>query len=271
MYKFYVIGSPIKQSKSPAFFNYIFNKLDLDAEYKSKLINNNQELAVFIDYCKQEQIKGINITMPQKKAILSYITDLDETAQIIKSINCICFDKNRVIGHNSDYYGFSCLLKKHNITIEDSNNIVLGSGGSARSIILSLIHNKANNIYILSRNKQTAKQIIDDFSPYSGNVNLDLLVASGSSLNQCNLINCTPIGMLKEINSSFIQKIPNIRYDNIIDINYNIEHNYFDYKNNQSIDGKSMFIFQALKSLDLWFESNISDKLSYQELYKILC
>ena len=145
------------------------------------------------------------------------------------------------------------MLKTHNITIENSNNIVLGSGGSARSIILSLIHNKANNIYILSRNKQTAKQIIDDFSPYSGNVNLDLLIASGSSLNQCNLINCTPIGMLKEINSSFIQKIPNIRYDNIIDINYNIEHNYFNYKNNQSIDGKSMFIFQALKSLDLWF------------------
>ena len=57
----------------------------------------------------------------------------------------------------------------------------------------------------------------------------------------------------------------------IIQVKYNIQHNYFDLQAAKKINGQSMFIFQALKALDIWFESNISDKLSYKELEEIIC
>ena len=57
----------------------------------------------------------------------------------------------------------------------------------------------------------------------------------------------------------------------IIEINYHITTNYLYFSSDKTIDGKSMFIFQALKSLDIWFESNISNKLDYKHLEQLLC
>jgi len=270
MHNFYVIGSPIKQSKSPVLFKYIFNKLKLVAKYQSQLIRTKDELAIFMERYQSLNIRGLNITMPLKELIFPYITKIDKNARISKSINCIHFQDDKIIGYNNDYYGFNKLLDIHKVNIQNSNNIVLGSGGSARTISLCLIKNKAKNIYILSRNKVTTAQLIKDITPYCQTTYLDKL-SENSNLNKCNLINCSPIGMLEKTDTDIILKLPQIDYDSIIDINYNCKHNYFTQNAGKKIDGKSMFIFQALKSLDIWFESNISNKLSYQELEKIIC
>jgi len=270
MSNFYIIGNPISQSKSPILFEYIFKEINIDAHYKSKKINDRDDLSSFIKAYKNLNIKGINITMPFKETICSDIDIFDENAKIIQSINCIHFNNNQILGYNNDYYGFNKLLEKHQIKILGSNNIIIGSGGSARAIILSLIHQKAKNIYILSRNTMQANQIIKDILPYSGDTQLHIFNDSFFQ-NECNLINCTPIGMLKATDTTLMTQIPKIDYRAIIDINYNIEYDYFNQNTAIKIDGKTMFIFQALKSLDIWFESNISDKLSYQELKKIIC
>ena len=85
------------------------------------------------------------------------------------------------------------------------------------------------------------------------------------------LVGVLSIGMLQKTNTDIINKVPRIDYNSVIDINYNIQHNYFDLQSAKKIKGQSMFIFQALKALDIWFESNISDKLSYKELEEIIC
>ena len=107
-------------------------------------------------------------------------------------------------------------------------------------------------------------------SPYLNKTKLQIY-SGEDHLKNCNLINCTPISMFQKTNTDIINKVPQIDYNAIIDINYNIQHNYFDLQAAKKINGQSMFIFQALKALDIWFESNISDKLSYKELEKIIC
>ena len=86
-----------------------------------------------------------------------------------------------------------------------------------------------------------------------------------------NLINCTPIGLIGKNNIEILKSIPKIHYNNIIDVNYNTNNNYFNFTSNKKIDGSDMLLFQALESLDIWFESNISNKLNYSELKKIIC
>tara|TARA_B100000029_G_scaffold27503_1_gene26864 strand:+ start:363 stop:1175 length:813 start_codon:yes stop_codon:yes gene_type:complete len=270
MSNFYIIGNPVSQSKSPVLFKYIFQKMNINAQYKSKKINSINNLSDFIKTYERLNIQGINITMPLKETICPYIDIFDENAKIIQSINCIHFKNNQLLGYNNDYYGFNKLIDRNQIKINASNNIVLGSGGSARAIILSLIHHKASNIYILSRNVPQINQLIQDISPYAEETKLHIFNDSFLK-DECNLINCTPIGMLKMRDTILIKKIPKINYRAIIDINYNIKYDYFNQNAEIKIDGKAMFIYQALKSLDIWFESNISDKLSYQELKKIIC
>ena len=79
------------------------------------------------------------------------------------------------------------------------------------------------------------------------------------------------ITLLKNQNFDIINKIPKMEFTNIIDINYKIENNILDFSCENKINGKAMFIFQALKSLDIWFESNISNKLDYNQLDKLIC
>ena len=148
MNKFFVIGNPINHSKSPVLFKYILDTLNIKGIYSSKLIPNQHDLGSFIHHSKQIKVKGINITMPFKEDCLTYADIIDPIAKITKSINCLHFINDNIIGYNNDYYGFNKLLERHHIDIQDSNNIILGSGGSARAIILSLIHNKAKNIYL---------------------------------------------------------------------------------------------------------------------------
>ena len=100
MNDFYVIGDPIKQSKSPLLFNYIFKKLNINKTYGAYQIENPHTLSNFIDSCIKNHVVGINITMPLKESINKYVSAYDKTAQITKAINCIHFKNNNVIRLN---------------------------------------------------------------------------------------------------------------------------------------------------------------------------
>tara|TARA_B100001769_G_C22002345_1_gene538652 strand:+ start:17 stop:826 length:810 start_codon:yes stop_codon:yes gene_type:complete len=269
MNNFFVIGNPIKHSSSPMLFQYIFKKLDIDASYSSKLVTNEHLEKTLMKF-KSNNVSGINITMPLKSKIIGFVDQIEKNASITKSINCLHFKDDIIKGYNNDYYGFNKLLKTNKLKLEASNNIILGSGGSTRTVVLSLIKHKVKSIQILSRNKGAAIQIINDFQPNLKGTSLKIFEEKLEFKNY-NLINCTPITLLENSDISILSKIPKINYKILIDINYKIKNDFLNFSANKTVDGKSMFIYQALKSLDIWFESNISNKLDYKQLEKLLC
>ncbi len=270
MNKFNIIGQPVSQSKSPTIFNFIFKYLKIKARYKAKEISNINDLIKFIDRCKQDGTRGCNITMPHKQRLHSIIDNKDKIAQLTNSINCIKIDKNKIIGYNNDYYGFEQLISINKINVRKTNNIVLGSGGSARTVILYLIQNNAKNIIILSRNKKTSLEIIKDFKRLSNKTNINLF-CNQIKYQDYNLINCTPIGLKKDTEKNVLSQISFIHFNVIIDINYIYESDFLDLSSKKIITGEDMFIFQAFKSLDIWFESKISDKLDYKQIKELIC
>ena len=271
MKKFKVVGFPISQSKSPALFKYIFKSLEIKAEYSAKEIKNSSDLKKFINKCRQSKyIEGSNITMPYKEKISSLIDCYDNIAKLTNSINCIKINDNKILGYNNDYYGFKKLIAINNINLKNTNNIVLGSGGSARTIILNLINNNAKNISILSRNKKTTSKIIEDFKQLNEKTSINIF-NNKISYENYNLINCTPIGLKKDTEKNILSQIALINFDTIIDINYLYKNDFLNLCYKKIITGEDMFIFQAFKSLDIWFESKISNKLDYKKIKELIC
>ena len=266
MFKFHVIGNPINHSSSPMLFKYIFKQLDIDGSYKKKCIKLDSNLKSEIDFFQKKSATGINITMPFKSKLTSYADILDNDSIQTGNVNCFHFKNKKIYGYNNDVYGFSKMLNHNTINLAGSNNIIIGSGSSASSIILSLLKQNVNNIFILSRNRKSTNQIMNNFKN-----NKIKSLPNDKKIENCNLINCTPITLLKNQNFDIINKIPKIEFKNIIDINYKIENNILDFSCENKINGRAMFIFQALKSLDIWFESNISNKLDYKQLDKLIC
>ena len=105
MKKFIVIGNPIEHSLSPELHNYWIKNNGINAIYEKQKLNEN-ELEHFISQVKDKKINGINVTVPFKKTVIPYLDELSVEAQSTQSVNTIYLKNNKVIGHNTDIFGF---------------------------------------------------------------------------------------------------------------------------------------------------------------------
>jgi shikimate 5-dehydrogenase len=130
MNKFLVIGSPIEHSLSPELHNYWIKNNSINAIYEKKKINEDQ-LEQIISQVKDNKIKGINVTVPFKKTVIPYLDELSAEAQSTQSVNTIYKKDNKIIGHNTDIFGFETSIKKVEYYLglkkEDSLNLDFSS------------------------------------------------------------------------------------------------------------------------------------------------
>jgi shikimate dehydrogenase len=247
MKKFLVIGNPIDHSLSPKLHNYWIKQNNINAIYeRQKLEENNLEN--IISEIKQKKIHGINVTVPFKKSIIPFMDKLSVEAQKTQSVNTIYLENNKVIGHNTDISGFDMSIQKSNINLLNKKILILGAGGVVPSIILALIKMKVSKIIVANRTKEKAKNLKNLFD----NINV---INWGELPDFDMIINATSIGLKKEdkyhLDFSLIGK-KKFFYDVI----YNPEETHFlkTGKNlgNITINGKLMFVYQALMAFNIW-------------------
>ena len=261
MKNFIVIGSSVAQSCSPKLFNYIFKKLNINANYNFHTILNNDDLDLFCNSSLFKNLNGMNITMPFKSSIFKYCDFSNNCC-----VNCIDFINNKAHGHNTDIYGFSKLIEYNQLELTKSNILIIGSGGSSYSIIQSLINNNVDEILILSRNSKSSQKLINQFKLSDVSIKIVDTIS-----NYDFIINCTPIGVSNNTNTALLKSLGKSKY--FIDINYinqNLSKSIFSKYSDYYISGIDMFIFQALATLDIWFKDKLSEKLDYNELVDVV-
>ena len=189
MKKFFVIGNPIEHSLSPLLHNYWIKNNSINATYEKKKIDEDQ-LEKFILEIRDKKINGINVTVPFKKAVIPFLDELSIEAQSTKSVNTIFFKDNKVMGHNTDIFGFEKSVKESKYNLSNKEVFILGAGGVVPSIIFALIKMKASKIKISNRTKKKAEDLKKLFK------NLEI-VEWGEIPNFDVIINATSIGLKK--------------------------------------------------------------------------
>jgi len=269
MKSFLVIGNSLQHSLSPLLHNYIFKNLNINATYEYLELKPED----FKESLKNQLIDGFNITIPYKTKVMNYLDKINQRAIDINSVNCIKNINGKLIGFNTDWYGFSMLLKKNNISIFGKSFLVLGAGGVAKSIVYVLLREGAKEVYIMNRTKINALNFIKEIK-YEYSSKLKFITSEEFKKTQnekWSLINCTPVGMYPNMNESPFPKDMIGANNILIDTIYNpIKTKFLDYGKNIIINGLDMFIFQALASLDIWFESDISNQVDFSELKELL-
>ena len=247
MKKFIVIGNPIEHSLSPLLHNYWIKKRGIDAIYDRQKLNED-ELEQNILQIKEKKISGINVTVPFKKAIIPFLDELSIEAESTQSVNTIYLKNNKVIGHNTDIFGFEISIKKSKYNLKDKEVLILGAGGVVPSIIFALNKMKISKIKISNRTKDKAENLKTIFK------NIEI-IEWGEVPNFDMIINATSLGLKKEdkINLDF-SLISKNRF--FYDVIYNpIETNFLKIgKNlgNITLNGKLMFIYQAFSAFNIW-------------------
>lgn len=263
---FLVIGNPIKHSLSPLLHNYWFYKNKMNYVYK-KLKINQAGIKKILNKLRKKELDGINVTIPFKRSIIKYLNTLKGDALKTSSVNTVYLNKKKLVGDNTDVYGFSSgVIKKIKNKIKTAG--IIGAGGVTSSIILALIQKGVKKIYITNRTfsklkifKKKFKKVIYPVRWHNrykvfGNVQI--------------LINVTSLGMLGKKDLKFDFSIFNKKI-NVVDIVYNPENTMFlkDARKNghKTFTGMDMFIYQAQKAFYIW---NKKKPKITKDLYKKL-
>ena len=258
MKKYLVIGNPIKHSLSPKLHNHWIKENNIDAVYDKKQLNEN-DIEGIINEVKNEKIDGINVTIPFKKSVISFLDQLTPLADQTQSVNTIFRKDNKVIGDNTDIDGFELGFKHINYDLKNKKVFILGAGGVVSSIILALKRLGATKISLSNRTKKKAENL--------KKIHSDLEVIDWGQTPYFNMIiNATSLGLKNDdkIKLDYADIGPNKLFYDVI---YNPGQTNFLLKakqfGNQIENGKMMFIYQAQLAFKIWHNilPKIDDKL----------
>ena len=243
MRKFGLIGKNISYSFSKDYFTKKFELEGIDnAQYINFDIQDIKEIQSILD--SQSNLRGLNVTIPYKESILPYLDKLNKKAEKIGAVNTIRITKKgRLIGYNTDCYGFKKSLKPH-LKPMHKRALILGTGGASKAIAFTLKQLKIDYQFV-SRNPSK-----DGFLTYKS-------LTEGIIDTHLIIINCTPLGTFPNIEIS-----PEIPYEAITknhilyDLIYNPQETLFlkkgKEKNATTINGSAMLKYQADKAWKIW-------------------
>ena len=234
-----LIGKNINYSFSKKFFNIKFENEKINAVYINFDIKKIEEFKTIVT---ENNISGLNITIPYKESIINQLDYVDPTAKEIGAVNTIKFHNNILSGYNTDYLGFYTSIK--NIVNSNTKALILGTGGASKAIAYTLKILKIKYLFV-SRSKKNKNYI--NYNEISKEI-----------INKHNLIiNCTPLGTFPEINQ--IPQIPISLITNrhiVYDLIYNPSKSLLLKKSEENgatiINGYQMLENQAMESWKIW-------------------
>ena len=128
-----LLGSPVAHSISPLMHNEAFRLLELDYVYLCFDVNE-ETLPAAVAGLRTCGIRGFNLTMPNKNKIVELLDELSPEAQLIGAVNTVLNDNGKLIGYNTDGYGFMQSVRDAGHDVTSKNITVMGVGGASMAI-----------------------------------------------------------------------------------------------------------------------------------------
>lgn len=248
---YFVVGHPISHSLSPLMHNSALHHYGIDATYYAIDVSP-ADLSTFIAWCNNDVFLGCNITLPYKQELFNMVELRGKTAEEIGAINTISKNHGKLIGDNTDVFGFLSPLEEHIDLIEGTEAIVFGTGGASGAVVQGLKSSGIHKIYLVTRNpatKHSHSQNIEYISYSQWTSVLD---------NVSVVVNTTPLGMHPKNDQSPVRE-SEAKYLNgkiCYDLVYNPQETIFLKQATPyaelSIGGIEMLIHQGSRSFEIW-------------------
>ena len=245
MDKFGLIGYPLGHSFSKNYFNEKFANEDIDAVYMNFEIPSINDLPQVI--AENPELKGLNVTIPYKEKVISYLDELDKDAREIGAINVIKVIRqkdsdSKLVGYNSDVIGFTKsiepLLEPHH-----KKALILGTGGASKAVFHGLKQLGVEGTFVSRHERpnmftyeELTAEVMDEYSV---------------------IVNTTPVGMYPHTD-----ECPDIPYQYLTpnhllyDLLYNPDVTLFMKKGEEkgatTKNGLEMLLLQAFAAWDIW-------------------
>tara|TARA_A100001015_G_scaffold287591_1_gene357517 strand:- start:177 stop:1004 length:828 start_codon:yes stop_codon:yes gene_type:complete len=255
-----VIGFPVDHSLSPVIHNHWINALGLNIKPYEKISVDPSTFNEQINNLKAEGYGGLNVTVPLKELAFNISNETSGVSKKLKSVNTLSLSSGKINGDNTDAVGFINSLDKKTIeeNITNKKTLVLGAGGSARSVVHAL-NELGSQVRLYNRTPEKAAILLNDLSINSSPVGIEEIddYANSSSF----IVNTTSLGQ-KAGEHNNILSFENIETETFIyDLIYNPKRSSFleqaETKGLKFQNGLRMLIEQAASSFQIWHEIKV--------------
>ena len=273
-FKLGLIGYPIEHSLSPRLHQAALQSVGLTGEYRLFPIipglEGVEKMTTLVDLLRQQEIHGLNVTIPYKEEITTYLDELTPTARAIGATNTlVCLD-GRAVGDNTDAPGFWADLTRlfPHLAEHPARALILGAGGTARAVAYALLQ-AGWEISIASRRIEQAKELIHGLSSTldtnivravhltSSAIGAWLASSRESHPGNTLIVNATPVGMSPYPNASpWPEGLPMPEAAIVYDLVYNPAETALVRQARQrglkAVNGLGMLVEQAALAFECW-------------------
>ena len=266
---YYLLGYPVGHSVSPVMHNTAFKAHGLPHRY-TLLETPPENLAETVQFLRNEDFGGANVTIPHKINIIKYLDGLAESAEKIGAVNTIENRNGELIGHNTDALGgYRALREAYGETI-DARVILIGAGGAARALAQVLAPNVADLI-IMNRTVENAEKLARKLP---GNTVATSLSQQEIIKSADIIINATPAGMTPNTEETPIDP----QYINPGQLVYDIVYNPTNTKllrdadkvGARTLGGLWMLVYQGVEAYRIWTGIEPDANTMYEAALRVL-
>lgn len=255
-----LFGFPARHSMGPAIHNAAFDKLDLPLVYIAHDVAP-ADLPAAMAGVRVLGYRGLSITMPHKVPAMALVDEVDPVARAIGCINTVVHRDGRLVGYNSDGQGALDALARAGIGIADRRVLVLGSGGAARAVAMTVaLRGRPAELTILgvvdAELAALGRDIADQAGRPASTHRLDDASLAKALGGTEVLLHCTPIGMTPDVEKSLVPSALLRPELSVFDAVYNPRRTRL-LKDAAAVgckvvEGMEMFLGQAMVQFELW-------------------
>ncbi len=195
-----IVGDPVAHSRSPAMHNAAFRALGLDFVYVPFRVRP-AGLKAAIRGARALGITGLNVTVPHKEKVICLLDGLTAAARLAGAVNTVYRRGDRLLGDNTDVYGFLRALAEAGYRTRGSRAVVIGAGGAARAVVAALVRASAQHILVVNRSAARRMALARHFLRHGARIMTSSLAVlrSAQSLAGADLVvNATTLGLRGE-------------------------------------------------------------------------
>ena len=266
-----VIGDPIEHTGSPAIHNFLAQKLGDNLVYVPFHVSA-KGLSDAVRGAYELNIRGLNVTVPHKAAMLQEVSELEDSALEIGAVNTVVRSRKGYKGFNTDFSGFMRELDYYSVIVYNKPVILLGAGGAAKAVMYALQKTGASRVYVLNRSKTKAREIFGKLK------NVEILGFDewnripGNEQYIC--IQCTSVGLSPEDDDCVIKDDEFFDLVSVgVDLIYKPKETVFMKKirerGRDAHNGLRMLIYQAVSAYEIFMDREVPNDIA-EALYEKL-
>lgn len=269
---FTVIGCPVKHSFSPVIHNTMSEITGRDFIYTAMEVQPDcLQGAIKGAYCLG--IKGLNVTVPHKVAVMDLLCDIDKKARAIGAVNTLKYTENGYAGYNTDVIGVNYAIKNAGYSVKDKTVLLLGAGGAANACGVMACDEGCKKLIIANRTLEKANRLKKNISAYYDCEIETVEMKKLNEIEKCDIIiNATTLGFGDKVGISPIED-KSFYKDKGVEFVFDAVYTPWETQllkdakaeGIKTLNGFGMLVYQAVAAEEIWFDEKYDIKLQ-QEL-----